>query len=347
MSESKASFGRKIFPAFYGLLVYFTVRLLQDSQSGVRFWHRDWRITAAELAGSILIGYLMIGLVTRLLRRFDQARSGTGRPPAIGREIGAIALLNLVIQNAVFTPLAAFTDDGLQWGDLAAINVIPLLYTLIYYGYMRSRTWLDAFTDEKVKREKLANDQLSTELQFLRAQYHPHFLFNALNTIYFQMDEDVPGAKKTLEQFSELLRYQLYDQQDKVPLQREIHYLDNYIALQKARNDEMLNLAWHYTDNGLAADVSIYPLLLLPLVENAFKYVGGDFALSISLAVTAQNLQIIVENSLGSSTSVKPGGIGLANLRRRLALLYPGRHRFESGGSGADCWRALLSIDLS
>ncbi len=72
--------------------------------------------------------------------------------------------------------------------------------------------------EQKLLVEKITNDQLETELKFLKAQYHPHFLFNALNTIYFQMDEDVGEAKKSVEKFSELLRYQLYDQRQTVPV---------------------------------------------------------------------------------------------------------------------------------
>ena len=76
----------------------------------------------------------------------------------------------------------------------------------------------------------------------MKAQYHPHFLFNALNTIYFQMDEDTEGAKHSIEKFSELLRYQLYDQQQQVPIMQEIEYLQSFIELQKIRSTDKLKL---------------------------------------------------------------------------------------------------------
>ncbi len=344
-TTTRTSIFYRLFPGGYGLLVYFTVRLLQDSVSGLRFWRRPWQVTVPELSGSIIIGYLTIYLVNRMLAWFDKTGSGTGKPAAIAKEITGIIALNVLIQNSVFTPLAAFTDDGLQWGDLAAINVIPLLYSLIYYGYRRSKTWLAAYTDERIKSEKLTNDQLAAELRFLRAQYHPHFLFNALNTIYFQMDEDVPLAKKTLEQFSGLLRYQLYDSAEKVSLAREIHYLENYIALQIARSDERLQTDIDFPAGELITPV--YPLLLLPLVENAFKYVGGSLGISVRMLLIENRLTFTVRNSFGEPAGVKSGGIGLENLRRRLDLLYPGKHEFISAQAGTGLWLASLSIDLS
>jgi two-component system, LytTR family, sensor kinase len=200
---------------------------------------------------------------------------------------------------------------------------------LIYYGIARSNTFLRAWVTGKLQLEKLTNDKLQTELKFLKAQYHPHFLFNALNTIYFQMDENVAEAKKSIEKFSELLRYQLYDQQQTVSVTQEIQYLENFIQLQKTRASEKLQLDVRFDQklNGQA----VYPLLFLPLVENAFKYVGGDYQLSIYAALTPKGLQFTVINYMTDETEQrKEAGIGLENLKRRLELLYPGKHVFNT-----------------
>jgi LytS/YehU family sensor histidine kinase len=162
-------------------------------------------------------------------------------------------------------------------------------------------------------------------LKFLKAQYHPHFLFNALNTIYFQMDEDVTAAKESIEKFSELLRYQLYDQQQTVPVSQEIRYLTNFIQLQQTRSSEKLKLEVVFDErlNGQ----QVYPLLFLPLVENAFKYVGGDYHIRIEAKVEGPVIRFEVGNGVPERILLKKeGGIGLENLRRRLELLYPGRH---------------------
>ncbi|PSL44743.1 histidine kinase [Chitinophaga niastensis] len=324
-------FMKFIFPAIYGLTVYLTIRLLNDSVAQIKFWERPWTLNALEIAISIFIGYVEIFLFTRLLRYFDRQQQVLniyyGR---IVKELGWLILINLALQNLVFTPMAALTDDGLSWGDLADINVIPMLYAVIYYGIARSSQFLNAYVDNRIQLERVTNEQLETELKFLKAQYHPHFLFNAINTVYFQMDEDVDGAKKTLEKFSELLRYQLYDQQQQVPVIQEIDYLNNYVDIQKIRSSTQLALAVEIDDR--LQQQRVYPLLFLPLIENAFKYVGGDYQLHIKLALQGNDIILAVSNSLHAMIPVKENGagIGLENLQRRLQLLYPGKHRFTA-----------------
>jgi LytS/YehU family sensor histidine kinase len=241
---------------------------------------------------------------------------------------------NLVLVNLVFTPMAALTDDGLSWGDLADLTMIPTLYAIIYYGIARSSTWLKAYIANKVQLEKLTNDQLETELKFLKAQYHPHFLFNALNTIYFQMDEDVPAAKQSTELLSSLLRYQLYDQQQQVPISHELEYLQNYIRFQQIRASSKLKLNVCFDER--LTDQPIYPLLLLPLVENAFKYAGGNFEISISANINDGDFIFATFNDVPAQMQPNENytGIGLENLRRRLQLLYPDKHRLVVGCAG-------------
>lgn len=318
-------FWKYIFPAVYGLLVYYTIRLLADSSSGMRFWHRPLSLNTIEVACSIVMGYFFMWILNKLFRYFDEKKADDFSHKRIAQELLYVFVVNQVLQNVTMLPMAAFTDDGLQWMDVADINVIPLLYALIYYGVRRSHIFLQAYVQNRLQLEKIANDQLQTELKFLRAQYHPHFLFNALNTIYFQMDEDVMAAKKTVESFSELLRYQLYDQQQMVSISQEIQYLQNFIDLQKIRSSKKLQLSVCF-DKDLREE-QVYPLLFLPLVENAFKYVGGNFHIRMQMEKQGQEICFLVENSIPEHIPfVRTGGIGLDNLKRRLELLYPGRH---------------------
>lgn len=321
----KRTFWKYLFPALYGLLVYYTIRLLADSSSGTRFWHRPLLLNTIEVLCSIVMGYIFIWMLNRLFRFFDENRTAGLSYRSIVNELGYVCLLNLVVQNATLLPMAALTDNGLQWEDVVDINVIPLLYSLIYYGVRRSNIFLQAYVQNQLQLEKIANDQLQTELKFLRAQYHPHFLFNALNTIYFQMDEDVAAAKKTVERFSELLRYQLYDQQQTVSIRQEIQYLQNFIDLQRIRSSTKLQLSVHFDEQ--LGNEQVYPLLFLPLVENAFKYVGGNFHLRMQMTKQATEICFVVENALPEHAGIaRKGGIGLDNLKRRLELLYPGAH---------------------
>jgi len=180
---------------------------------------------------------------------------------------------------------------------------------------------------------ELAKEKAETELQFLRSQINPHILFNSLNAIYFLIDRENTKARDTLLQFSDLLRYQLYDcNQPSIAIEKEIAYLHNYVGLQQLRRDE------HYEVKMEAGDevkgFSIAPLLLLPLVENAFKHISHHMEktnfVHIRLSAQACNFTLQVINSKDPSpTKNQPGGIGLPNVKRRLELLYPGKHELE------------------
>lgn len=338
-------FWKYIFPPIYGILIYLTIRVLLDTVTGMRWWHRNWRINTLDIVTTILFSYAYLYMFRRQLRWFDKKWPAADfSSKRIGRELFFLILLDLIFQNAVLIPYTANTDDGLQSWDIADINTVPLLYSLILYGIVRSNMFLKAHIASKIQLEKITNDQLQTELKFLKAQYHPHFLFNALNTIYFQMDEDIGAAKESVEKFGELLRYQLYDQNATVPVSQEIHYLKNFIQLARTRSSEKLQLQTQFDDrlNGQ----QVYPLLFLPLVENAFKYVGGDYHLNIAVAVHDNRIHMQVDNGipLDIPESAKAHkGIGLENLKRRLELLYPGKHSFTAGKT-SDSFIADLTL---
>ncbi|RWY53939.1 sensor histidine kinase [Mucilaginibacter gilvus] len=333
-------FLKNIFPAVYGLLNYFTIRLLQDTDSHSHFWRRPWQTTAIEMVMSMAIGYVVLLGVTKICRYSDSRQPNA----SLSTELVYVIILSLLVNNLLLVPIAAFTDDGLSLSDFAEINIIPLLYTALYYGMVRSRSYLKAYVAHQLLVEKLTNDQLETELKFLRAQYHPHFLFNALNTIYFQVDDDVPGAKKSIELLSELLRYQLYDRQHEVSIKQELEYLQNYILLQKVRASKKMVL--HVDFDAALAEQQIYPLLFLPLVENAFKYVGGKYGISITAGSHADCILFKVENHLPEQyqPNNENSGIGIENLKRRLELLYPDGHNLTLDKQ-ADKFTAILQIN--
>lgn len=320
------SFKKYIFPALYGLLIYFTIRLLHDLAVDTQFWKRDLALNVFEILCSILLGYLSIATFEALFRFYDKGRPHHLDYQGIIRELLQLIGVNLLLTYLILIPMAAFTDDGLSWVDVADLTIIPTLYAIIYYGIARSRSWLKAYVDNKVLLEKITNEHLETELKFLKAQYHPHFLFNALNTIYFQMDEDLAGAKRSIEKFSELLRYQLYDQQQQVAVILEIDYLQSFIELQKVRSTDRLKLSLFFDPQ--LKEQQVYPLFFLPLVENAFKFIGGGYQMSIAAEIDEEHIIFRVENDVPviKATDRKTGGIGLENLKRRLNLVYPDRH---------------------
>ena len=344
-------FWKYIFPGLYGLVIYIIIRVINDTIAEDRFWLRDVPTLAIEIFFCIFTGFVQVYLMNRLFKHFDKSLHQSIVYKAMMKELLWVFIVTEVVMNALITPMAALTDDGLSWGDVAVINIIPLLFSFIYYAIVRSNKLLQAYVNNKMLLEKLTNDHLQTELKFLKAQYHPHFLFNALNTVYFQMDENVAEAKKSIEKFSELLRYQLYDQQQTVPVSQEIHYLQNFIELQKVRSSDRLQLDLQF-DTALNGQ-QVYPLLFLPLVENAFKYVGGEYRITIAAKKTGAAIQFSVENSIPDDynpavlkKAEKASGIGLENLQRRLELLYPGKHELMTEKRGHSFFASMqLNLD--
>ena len=182
---------------------------------------------------------------------------------------------------------------------------------------------------EQIEKEKSAN-----ELNFLRAQFNPHFLFNSINSIYGHIDKTNKGARDMLLVFSDMLRYQLYEcNVDLIELDKEVNYIKNYIALQKSRMDERIKVSF-YADN-INGNIKIAPLLLITFIENAFKYVGFneriDNVVNIGLNYTDGNLYFRIYNT--KDTFINPtessSGLGIANTKRRLELIYPGKHQLK------------------
>jgi two-component system LytT family sensor kinase len=188
--------------------------------------------------------------------------------------------------------------------------------------------WADQ--QEQVKNSQI--NQLQTELKYLRSQINPHFLFNGLNTVYGYIDMGNRQARDMMVQFSDLLRYNLYEADvDLIELEKEIKYLKNYVALQKARSNDNVEVSLKINyQNG---NVKVAPLIFMAFVENAFKYVSrGDSGLnevSITLNEEDGKIEFTCENSCDEETEAVTGGIGLNNAVRRLELLYRDRYKLN------------------
>ena len=176
----------------------------------------------------------------------------------------------------------------------------------------------------------LGKEKAETELQFLKSQINPHFLFNSLNAIYFLIEKQNTEARQTLLQFSDLLRYQLYDcNADTIAIEKELVYLNNYVKLQQLRKDNNYEVKLEINSN--TAGFSITPLLLIPFVENAFKHISNHTEkinfVHICMSKQAGSFLFEVTNSKDNSIHTDTsGGIGLVNVKRRLELIYPAKH---------------------
>ena len=229
-------------PLGIGLLVYAIIRLINDSICKLQFWKRPWTTTLLEVGCVVLMAFVMAGGIRLLIKDFNK-RSFTNTQTQISFELKRVLSFGFIIINVFGVPMMAFTDDGLQIHDFIIINVIVPLVVLLFFLILRMNHYLGAYLEVKTHQDQLIKQNLASELRFLKAQINPHFLFNALNNIYHQIDESSTSARKALEGFSNMLRYQLYEcNQDRVNLKKELGYLSDYIDIQRLRFDDQLQV---------------------------------------------------------------------------------------------------------
>jgi len=188
-----------------------------------------------------------------------------------------------------------------------------------------------------------------SEISFLRNQINPHFIFNVMNMIVAfsrKYPERVETAVNTL---SDILRYMLYDTQDKSKVSHEIMVIEQYLSLQRLRFDNEVEIKTSFTQSG--DDIMVEPMLLVPIIENAFKH-GTSMVSSpvIDISLTTQNsiLTVMVRNKYtnqNTSSLSTYSGLGLVNIKRRLELLYPGKHEFEEKRVDEGWFVVTLKID--
>ncbi|MCR5004198.1 MAG: histidine kinase [Bacteroidales bacterium] len=190
------------------------------------------------------------------------------------------------------------------------------------------------------------------ELQNLKSQINPHFLFNTLNNIYSLIQIDTDRAQKAVHDLSRTLRYVLYDSSSQtVPLKSETAFLKEYIALMKMRLPSHVELTESFPDDGdPVLNKAIAPMLFISLVENAFKHgVSNEKPSFISIDFHAEGSHIVCDirnSNFPKTDSDRSGsGIGIENLERRLSLIYPGKYRYEYGAVEGE-YHSLLDIDL-
>ena len=222
------------------------------------------------------------------------------------------------------------------FGSVAAFN-------LFYWSLAFLYRWpIDMRINERQKQQ-LVQEKLRAELDLLKSQLNPHFLFNGINSIYHMIGEDDESARRILMKFADLLRYQLYECNEPfIPLSKELNYLRSFLSIEEIRKGEdaviAVKLPGEDGDSPIN-DLKIAPLLMGPLVENAFKYLSlhserDRNKVNISMALADNRMNFRVENTFDPNR--KPGhlrstdnGIGLENVKRRLNLIYPDQHQIE------------------
>jgi two-component system, LytTR family, sensor kinase len=226
--------------------------------------------------------------------------------------------------QALHTPFFSFGKILVEFVNLYAI-------TGLYASYYFIRSWYQ----ERGRAQELLQQKTIAELDLLKAQVQPHFVFNMLNNIYATALKNSPETAALISHLSGFLDYSLYNSsQDKVPLPTEIDHLQHYIELQKHRYGSKVDVSLNIY--GETEGLEIAPLLLLPLIENCFKHgvanSAGKSWIRIDISRQEDSLSVKIENSREEERSKAisySGGLGLANVKKRLNLIYPGLHEIR------------------
>lgn len=236
--------------------------------------------------------------------------------------------------RAFFAPAGNFSVLLTDW--LAFFSVMFMRY---------------AFDNER-KRHALEKDNLVLQLETLKAQLHPHFLFNMLNNIYGM---SITGSKQTPEyilRLSDMMRYVLYDcSQNQVPLKKDIEFLENYLEMEKKRYPHAVIA---FSIEGNMENKTIAPLLLIPFVENSFKHgahrLTDSGKVNGSVKITESTLLFSISNDILIAAKDGPankqyGGVGISNVKKRLELFYPERHELDIA-SNEKVFSVIVKIQL-
>jgi len=220
--------------------------------------------------------------------------------------------------------------------------------TLLVLGISTSWAMLTHWQKAAQHKLKLEQDKTMAELAMLKAQINPHFFFNSLNSIYSLTYTDIEDSRNALHTLSRMMRYLLYSTEEKTTLLKEAEFMRDFIALMKLRANSKLKIITDIPEK--IQDYPIVPMLLLPLVENAFKHgvhATDKSEIYIKLTQNGSNLEFEVENTYFEKTSTSDeGGIGLTNTKRRLQLIYPNQHFISFGVTDQGTYKIKLKINL-
>ena len=266
---------------------------------------------------------------------------------------GLLTLVTLVMVGlagiSLYNYLAMVTDSK----DVFFVSVEGQIFLVTEIVMLIAVTTVLYLLRDRNKKERrlkeLENKNLKSELNLLKSQVNPHFLFNALNSVYVLIKDNQEKARETLARISDMLSHQLYDgSKDKVALEKEVQHVKNYIELAKVRQGEKVTVKWNCT--GEHGHRKIVPMLLIPFVENAFKHGVNSglnhYEIDIEIMLKKNLMHFHCRNQYRKNGhSPDPGGLGLENVKRRLELLYPGKHRLHISDHNGS-FDVGLEIDL-
>lgn len=269
---------------------------------------------------------------------------------AISGFLFLISAPRVAVNYQLLKQLPQALDSQEIFGQLIRVSVLVQATSALIAALGVAYALLLNREQKEQQNQELLAAQQAAQLDFLKAQINPHFLFNALHNIYSLVELKSAEAPRMLLKLSELLRYVIYDGQRKtVDLKKEVQHIQNFIALYQMRSEAPLDIRFNL--QGDFGGVEIEPMILIPLVENCFKH--ADFELNPSafakLDLTCEGGQLLffTQNTFQENDLQKDqvGGVGLSNIQQRLNLRYAGQYEFSYRASG-EVFESRLLIQL-
>jgi hypothetical protein len=327
-------------------LSFFTYQVLSHQRGANIDWGTVVSVVSVQFAFALLISYLNYFI---FLPAFLKDKK-------LGRYLlqffvtfGILMSFRVALGRYVVDGFTGST--GFMYTTRYVIQVVTTnLFIVIFLGMIRFA--VDWFEFE-ARQKTVENERLIAELNFLKAQINPHFLFNTLNNLYYLAYTQSTKTTEVIAKLSQMMRYMIYDSNyPHVKLSKEIEYMENYISLERLRLNDQIPIKFT-VEGGNPGNFLITPLIFITFLENAFKHgVSNNHPqawVTASIQMNGNECVYRVENS--KIPSVKPeagqkSGIGLQNVKRRLELSYPGRHRLTVEDL-KDRYSVQLNVQLS
>ena len=240
-----------------------------------------------------------------------------------------LSIVTAFVLSGIFLNLSDFNPSHIESINPVLIKIEPILRANAFLMLIISILASIALTINNHLRQA-EKEKLSAQISSLKSQINPHFLFNTLNNIYATAIDKSPQIADMIDRLSEMMRYTMKEtQNDYVPLDEEINYINNFIELQKLRLESKIK--FDFTVEGEFTELQIAPMLLIPFIENAFKHgVNSEQNSNIRISIKANESELhfwVANNKVNAqSDTIEKNGLGIENTKHRLKLIYPSKH---------------------
>jgi two-component system, LytTR family, sensor histidine kinase AlgZ len=330
--------------SFWCVYLSFFIYQVSAFQRGPEInWLRVFTVLSVQVSFAMAIGYLNYFV---FLPSFLKHKKAGRYILELGLAFFILIIARIFLESYL---VEGPTQERFLYSQRFLLHIITTnIFIVVFLSMIRFA--VDWFEFE-ANRKSAENERLIAELNFLKAQINPHFLFNTLNNLYYLAYTQSPNTTEVIAKLSQMMRYMIYDSNYlQVPLTKEIEYMQNYISLERLRLNNQIPIKFDI--HGTTEGVLIAPLIFITFLENAFKHgvTNQDAEAWVNISIHIRDKECIYKVENSKLTGSKPeatekSGIGLQNVKRRLELSYPDRHKLTMEDK-AECYSVELKITL-